>query len=300
MKRLTATLLIILFSSSIFSQTREELYSRFSKAVSAHDTTAAASLVSNWERLYPNDAELFSLRANIHYMNAIFQVIVRSDEEPAAGTEYMVLQDSLGAKEYIYSEKRIDSARLRSAKSILAEGIARHPDRLDLRLGKITLHLNSEENGLAVQEIGSALERSIANNNKWSWTIDKPVETEGVSHLRDCIQEYLSQMLEMGDLASAERMVDDCIRLYPKDAVFLTDKGTLRVYAQDLESALKWYLKARKIAPEDMLIATNIANIYEKQGNKKKALKFYKIVAKSSDKRFAENAKNAIEFLNAE
>lgn len=233
-------------------------------------------------------------------MNAISQIIVRSAEEPAAGIEYMILQDSLGAKEYIYSEKRVDSARLRSSMNILAEGIAKHPDRLDFRLGKITLHLNAGENDLAVQEIRSALERSMANSNNWSWTFNSPVETKGVSYLRNCIQDYLSQMLEMGDLASAERMVDDCISLYPKEAVFLTDKGTLRFYAEDLQSALKWYLEARKTAPEDMLIATNIANIYEKQGNRKKALKFYKIVANSNDKEFAENAKNAIQRLNAE
>lgn len=47
-----------------------------------------------------------------------------------------------------------------------------------------------------------------------------------------------------------------------------------------------------------MLIVNNIANIYEKMGDKQNALKYYRIVANSNDAKYVENAKFAIKELN--
>ena len=298
MKRLFLTLFAALLVCSAFAQSRTELYDSFKDATSRHDTAAIASLISDWEKLFPNDAELYSVKANYYFQGAVNEVVVLSDEEPADGRECLAAQDSLGVKGYMYSEVQIDSSKLDSAKMILAEGIIEHPDRLDLRLGKVTIHLYVNETVLAVQEIQSALEHSVKNHNNWFGALDKPIETDGVSYLRGCIQDYLSQLLNANDLASAERMIDVCIKLYPDDAVFLTDKGSVRFYAGDPQDALKWFLEARKNSPDDMLIATNIASLYEQQGDVEEALKYYDIVAVSDDEEFAEIAKAAIQELN--
>ena len=300
MKRLLLTLAIVMFSCSAFAQSRTELYDRFHEAISRYNTDGAAEVIAEWERSYPGDAEIFALQANYHFQKAINEEIVLSDTEPEDGREYLLTKDSLGVQRYLYSEIRIDSTELKAAQAALAEGILNHPDRLDLRLGKITVHLYVAEHDLAVQEVTSALERSLKNQNRWTNTLDEPIETDGVSYLRECIQDYLEQLIEADDLASAERMIDDCIKSYSKDAVFLTDKGVLRFYANDLKGALKWFRKASRNAPEDMLITTNIANIYEKMGNRKKALKYYGIIAESDDEKFAEIAKSAIEELKAD
>lgn len=118
--------------------------------------------------------------------------------------------------------------KVSTAQAILADGITKHPNRLDFRLGKIALHLEMAENTLAVQEITSALEQSITNGNKWCTTLDAPVETDGISFLRECIQTYFMQLISADDLPSAENIVNTCLHFYPQDAIFLTDKGTLR------------------------------------------------------------------------
>lgn len=300
MKRLLLTLAIVMLSCSAFAQSRTELYDRFHEAISSYNTDGAAEVIAEWEKSYPDDAEIFALQANYHFQKVLNEEIVLSDTEPGDGREYLLTKDSLGVQRYLYSEIRIDSTELKAAQAALAEGILNHPDRLDLRLGKITVHLYVAEHDLAVQEVTSALERSLKNQNRWTNTLDEPIETDGVSYLRECIQDYLEQLIEADDLASAERMIDDCIKSYSKDAVFLTDKGVLRFYADDLKDALKWFRKARRIAPDDMLITANIANLYEKMGNKKKALKYYGIIAESDDEKFAEIAKSAIQELNAE
>lgn len=300
MRRIFSTFIFILLSCAVFAQTKAELYDRFSQAVSEHDTTTVVSLISDWERLYPGDAELFSLRANYYFMDAVSDVITLSDEKPADGRGYYVMEDSLGNTQYMYSDVQTDSLKVGYTKAILTDGITRYPDRIDLRLGKITVHLKVGENVSAVKEVCSMVEHSVVNDNKWLGTLDKPVETDGVSYMRDCIQDYLSQLVDAEDLVSAEDMVDACVRFYPKDPVFLSDKGVMRFYAGDLKSALDWYLSAYSVSPGDMLVVNNIAYTYEKLGDKQNALKYYRILADSNDAEFSENAKAAVQELSAE
>lgn len=300
MKRLLLIHFMALLVCSAFAQSREDLYDNFKAAISERDTTAVLSLISDWEKLFPNDAELYSARANYYFQNAFEEVIVISQEEPMDGRQCMEITDSLGVRGYMYSEIQIDSNKLDSAKRALEEGIIQHPDRLDLRLGKVTIHLYVNENADAVKEVQSALEQSIRNKNNWFSTLDTPIETDGVSYLRGCIQDYFAKFLENNDLISAEKMIDACIELYPDEAVFMTDKGSIRYYAGDQKGAIEWYLKANENSPEDMLIATNIAILYEQQGDMENAIKYYSIVAKSGDEEFSESAKAVLKELNAE
>lgn len=299
MNRLFLTLLALIVTFPAFAQTRNELYDKFDNAVTQHDSATTAAIMTEWEKLYPDDAELFSVRANYYYMNAVEEMVALSKEKPTDGREYYVMEDSLGEEAYMYSEHMVDTAKVSTAQAILADGITKHPNRLDFRLGKIALHLKMAENTLAVQEITSALEQSITNGNKWCTTLDAPVETDGISFLRECIQTYFMQLISADDLPSAENIVNTCLHFYPQDAIFLTDKGTLRFFAGDLPAALQWYMAANKISPDDMLIVNNIANIYEKMGDNENALKYYHIVAGSNDEYYAEKAMQAIKELNA-
>lgn len=299
MKRFLISSLVILLSGVTFAQTKAELYDKFSRSVSQRDSTAVAALISDWERLYPDDAELYSVRANYYFMNAIREVVVMSAEEPSDGRTALSFKDSLGVTRYMYSEPQYDAVKIGLAESALEEGIAKHPDRLDLRLGKVTIHLRANENTLAVQEIESALERSITNKNKWVGTLDAPIETDGVSYLRDCVQDYFAGFLDTDDMASAKRVIDAAVRLYPKDAVFLADRAAIGYFSGDLKDALKWYLSALENAPDDMLVANNIAHIYDELGDKQNAIKYYRIVANSGDEDFAESAKAELKRLSA-
>ena len=126
---------------------------------------------------------------------------------------------------------------------------------LDKRDEKAIMDIGGDDRGAyalgryadAIKEVKSALEQSKINNNNWLETLDTPIETDGVSYLRDCIQDYFAQFLETDNLPFAEKLADVCVELYPKEAIFLTDKGTARYYAGDLQGAAEWYLKAQTI-----------------------------------------------------
>ena len=121
MRRIFSTFIFMLLSCAVFAQTKAELYDRFSQAVSEHDTTTVVSLISDWERLYPGDAELFSLRANYYFMDAASDVIALSAEKPADGRGYYVMEDSLGNTQYMYSDVQTDSLKVGYTKAILAD-----------------------------------------------------------------------------------------------------------------------------------------------------------------------------------
>lgn len=39
--------------------------------MSERDSSAIISLISDWERLFPYDAEIYSLKANYYFQNAV-------------------------------------------------------------------------------------------------------------------------------------------------------------------------------------------------------------------------------------
>ena len=108
MRRLLLIPLLTLLSCSVFAQSREELYNNFEVAISEQDTTAILAIISDWEKLFPYDAEIYSLKANYYFQNAVDDVIVMSDTEPTDGRECYVVEDSLGVKSYMFSELQID------------------------------------------------------------------------------------------------------------------------------------------------------------------------------------------------
>ena len=69
MKRLLLIPFMVLFACSVLAQSREELYNNFKVAMSERDSSAIISLISDWERLFPYDAEIYSLKANYYFQN---------------------------------------------------------------------------------------------------------------------------------------------------------------------------------------------------------------------------------------
>ena len=297
MKRFILFISTIIVCSSAYAQSRDALYERFSEIIQQQDTTAIVNLISDWERLYPDDAELYSLRANYAYKSAFHEIVIMSDELPSDVDRYLEitnLEDPSVIEGYMFSRIEVDSLKVAEVASILAEGVMKHPDRIDLRLGKVRAHFDSGDMHEAVDELVSALKYSKVNDNRWLTTLDVPVETDGVSYLRDCIQDCMFELIDADALSEAGSIIDTAVRCYPKDAIFLSDKAVIQYYSGDLKNALKTYLTASKYDPEDMLILNNIAQIYTELGNNKKALHYYRIIAESSDEEYAGRAKQAI------
>lgn len=91
MRRLLLVVMTILISFASFAQTRAELYDSYNNAISKKDLASLESLITNWEKLYPNDAELYSVRANYYFQDAVNDVIVMSGTPPTDGRKCILI-----------------------------------------------------------------------------------------------------------------------------------------------------------------------------------------------------------------
>lgn len=300
MKHLIIFVCTIILCNAAGGQDRKSLYEKFSNAIYNQDSTAVANLISEYENLYPEDAEIYSLKANQLYLSAYHEVLMSSTELPENCNHYMELrdpEDSTVIKGYMYTQVILDTLKIQDAISILDEGISKNPNRLDLRIGKTRNHFDAGQIPEALDELSSALLYSKINDNKWLWTLDKPVKSNGVSYLRESIQGFLSELSDETSLNLAKGMIETAIRCYPNDAVFLADKAGILYYNGDLENALACYFDALKCDSEDMLIMYNIGEIYAELGHTDNALKYFHIASQSSDMEISRAARLAIEEL---
>ena len=294
MKRLFVTTLTTAIICCSCMQTRTELYEKFNTAWDDNDTTGVESIISKWEKSYPGDPEIYSLRSNYYLMKAVRSNMTLTEEAPSDGREYYTMTDSLGRELYLSEEYYVDDAMIDSAIMTLVEGIANKPDRIDFRLGKVTIHMYVGAHSEAIETVKSMLERSLINNNIWSGEMGKDIESDGVSYICNCIQDYFSKMITAGDFISAEELIDCCLEYYPENPYFIWNKGAMKFNTGDFKEAVKLYLKARAAIPENMLLTINLAEAFERAGDLQESRKYYQIVYQSGDPQYADIASQAL------
>ncbi|MBR4801562.1 MAG: hypothetical protein IK041_02000 [Bacteroidales bacterium] len=293
MKRAFLLAVAALFCITAFSQTRKELYDSLSQSFKDGDSVQTAKIIADWERLYPKDAELYSVYANLYYSKAMKEVMIISREKPE-DEEYMVGQDSLGNEIYMYSIVDLEDDMVDKAVSKLEEGIAKFPDRLDFRFGLAHILLETERHQEMVDALGKIVERSRENGNKWTWTLDEKWDG-GEDGLMSSLQAYFNDLNNVPDgMERAESYVNKVLQYYPKNIMFLNDKAIFAYERGDMDGALKELLNIHQIAPNDAVVINNIAYIYESKKDKANALKYYKLLEKIGDEYYTPLAKKAI------
>ena len=293
MKKAILLAFAALFCLTAFSQTRKELYDSLAKSFKDKDTVQRGKIIADWERLYPKDAELYSVYANLYLSKAMKEVVIMSKEKPE-DEEYFVAKDSLGNEIYMYSTVDYDSGMLQKSLSTLEEGIAKFPDRLDFRFGLASVLYDTDNYREMVNVLCNTVERSGANGNKWLWTLDENVD-DGKGEMMETLQGYFNELFnEIGDKVLAETLVNKVLQFYPKDIVFLNDKAIFAYDRGDLDGALKEFLNIHVMAPNDAVVINNIAYLYEKKKDKANALKYYRLLEKTDDENYVRLAKKAI------
>ena len=293
MKRAFLLAVAALFCITAFSQTRKELYDSLSQSFKEGDSVKTAKIIADWERLYPKDAELYSVYANLYYSKAMKEVVIVSKEKPE-DEEYYVGKDSLGNEIYIYSIIDLDGEMVDKAVSKLGEGVAKFPDRLDFRFGLAHILYETEKHQEMVNELIKTVERSRENGNKWTWTLDEKIE-DGEDALMETLQGYFNDLHNVPDgSALVESYVNKVLQYYPENIMFLNDKAIFAYDRGDLDAALNELLKVHGIAPSDAVVINNIAYIYEQKKDKANALKYYRLLEQTGDEYYVPIAKKAI------
>jgi tetratricopeptide (TPR) repeat protein len=298
------TIILIFFFSSVTSELfSQDNFSQFIEYQKKGDTLNIRLLLEKWEKENPRDADYFIASFNYYFSMSMTRV-VKFHSKPTAEQEMLVIYDNdSSAKEpkgYFYDGIIHDSEIISKAFDFIDRGISIYPNRLDMRLGKCYALLNSENYEGLVNEIKKTVDYSVIIKNKWLWKNNEAIET-GEEALLESMHNYVAQIYntEEDTLVIFIRNISEIVlKHYPNSVVFISNIAISYMIENNFEEALKYLLKANKIAPEDYIVLNNIAQIYTELNDKENAIKYYNLCVKYGDDYTVDFAKKQIEALN--
>lgn len=305
MKKLIIRIVVVLYAFSFKVVEAQNVYDNFYKALHEKDSATVEQILS--EIRYSNDQSAERYIAEYNYWVNKAHV----SEGPILSTELpegvdvsgvFTLTDSMGnIAGYMYGVEYYDSLLTDSALLIISEGIQRHPNRLDMRFGKIYLLGQSGRWQSYTDEILSTLEHSAKNNNAWKYpNVTESMDTILIYSILDYEKALYSALSKSDTLTVQDTMkihymrsiAQRMLRLYPHDVFSLNIMAvTYHVMGQE-DSALVWLLRAEKVNPRDALVLLNIADTYNRLGDRKKEKIYLKKATKYGDKYIRDEIRN--------
>ena len=305
MKKLIIRIVVVLYAFSFKIVEAQNVYDNFYKALHEKDSATVEQILS--EIRYSNDQSAERYIAEYNYWVNKAHV----SEGPILSTELpegvdvsgvFTLTDSMGnIAGYMYGVQYYDSLLTDSALLIISEGIQRHPNRLDMRFGKIYLLGQSGRWQSYTDEILSTLEHSEKNNNAWKYpNVTESMDTILIYSILDYEKALYSALSKSDTLTVQDTMkihymrsiAQRMLRLYPHDVFSLNIMAvTYHVMGQE-DSALVWLLRAEKVNPRDALVLLNIADTYNRLGDRKKEKIYLKKATKYGDKYIRDEIRN--------
>lgn len=172
---------------------------------------------------------------------------------------------------------RYDTALVRRGIAYVDRGIEAYPSRLDMRFGKI----------YALGEIGDygryvdAVAVSADNACRWLWSDDRPLE-DGREFMLSAVQDYVNRLYELGTdegLDGMDRIASTVLGIYPDHVESLDNAAIVRIVRGRYDEAKPLLMRAERLAPRDMTILANLAELHVRQGDRPAAATYYRRMA---------------------
>lgn len=283
------------FSTVVFAQTN---YERFIKLFEANDTTKVKSLLAEWENTNPNDPELYASAISFYFLTSKEEIISLSPEQ--SSKEGFQLTDSTGKiVAYINSNLGYNPDKVSKAIKYANTGIAKFPNRLDIRFGKTYLLQQIGDHENFTKEIITIIEYSQVNKNNWLWTGNKKQE-DGEDFMLGTIQTYLKQLYDTEDdnlLLNMIQIGETTLKYYHNAIEILSTTSVALLLTKNYDKAIEYLKQAEKLNPQDYIVLNNIAQGYKLKGDKLNAIKYYELTEKYGDEQAKLQARQNIEEL---
>lgn len=290
-----AYLALLFLSITAYSQ---DSYKNFQDALKAKDTTKQLQILTQWEKSNNNDPELYTSYYNYFFSKSRQEVVSINKENK--GTESLKLVDSTGnVAGYMGSSIAYDIYFQKKAFESIYKGILKFPNRLDMRFGKIYGLGLTKDYEAFTKEIIKTIEQSSKNNNKWLWTLNKPVD-DPENFMLGNIQSYVEQLYNTGNdnlLKNIKRISETVLKYYPKHVESLSNISIFYIINKEYDKSLQYSLKAYQINPKDAIVLGNIAYTYKEKGDKANAIKFYELTLEHGDENAKQQAQKALDKL---
>lgn len=275
---------------------------RFADLFNKQDSLAMQTLLKEWEAADENDPELYAAWFNYYIIQSRNEVVVlgtEPTEEPQLAVLDTATHEPVG---YLYSEVTYNPEMLEKAYEYIDRGIEKFPDRLDLRFGKVYMLGETEDYANYTREIVKAIEYSMVNGNRWTWSDNEPVESPQQVLLGN-VQSYIYNLFETGIdslFADMAEISETVLKYYPDNIESLSNMAVVNIFNENYDTALDFLFKAYKLAPDDSIILSNIAEVYRRQGDNVNALKYYDECLKYADEEMKQFVNDQIRRIKEE
>lgn len=296
MRKIFLFILLTAISNLVSGQT---YYEKFKTLFQQNDTIKIASLLTEWEKMSPNDPELYTAAINYYFSNSKKEIV--SVDKQQKSNESFQLTDSTGqVAGYINSSLDYDTEKLSKAIKYANTGIDKFPNRLDIRFGKCHILQQIGDYNNFTKEIIKTIDYSQVNKNNWLWTENKKQEN-GESSLLESIQSYLKQLYDTEDdnlLLNMIQIGEATLKIYKSNVEILSTTSVALLLTKNYDKAIEYLKQAENINPKDFIVLNNIAQGYKLKGDKANAIKYYELTEKYGDERAKLQARRNINELS--
>lgn len=295
MKQIFSLSVITFFS---FIAVGQDYKADFEKYRQEGDTTKQIEVLEKWESVDPQNPELFTSYFNYYFLKSRQEMLEMTNEAPKG--ESLSIQDSTGKTAgYIGSAIFYNPDILNKGLDKIDEGIKLHPNRLDMRFGKIYTLGQTKDWENFTEEIIKTVKYSSTNNNLWTWTNNEKKEN-GKDFFLSSMQDYQLNLYNTNNddlLVNMRSIALEILKYYPDHIESLSNLSITYILIGEYDNAIEPLLKAEKLDPKDTIVLGNIAQCYKLKGNKEEAIKYYEKIVKYGDSRTVEFANQQIEEL---
>ncbi len=288
---------LIVFSLFVTQLSFAQNYkSDFEKLLKENDTINQLKLLKNWEKVEPENAELFTSYFNYYLLKSRKEKISLTSQK--SSDKSYLLKDSLN-KNSFYLGNKFDFRKSDIQKGFekIDEGIKLYPNRLDMRFGKIFVFGEIKDWSNFTKEILATIDYSTKNNNDW---IDNEKNSKGKTFFLQRIHNFQVQLYRTNDeslLKNMQEIANEVLKFYPDHVESLSNLSITYILKKEYDKGLIPLLKAEKINPKDVVVLSNIAQCYTKKGDKKSAIEYYEKMMEFGNANAAAFAKHQIEEL---
>lgn len=292
-------LIFVFIFLSLCAIAQQDFQKNFKDLSEKNDTAAQSRLLKGWEAAKPKDPELYIAYFNF-YVKKSREELISLDEKPKK--ESFQLSDSGNGKPvgYLNFSTCYRSDILQKGFDYIDKGIALHPDRLDMRFGKIYMLGEAENYDMFTKVIIETIDHGNSIKDAWLWKEAKPLE-DAKRFFLNSMQDYISTLYntENDDLLPYMRQISEAILKYnPDHVISLANVALTYIIKEDYDKGLSYLLKAEKIDPKDIIVLNNIAEVYVRKKDNPNARIYYEKIIKSGNKEEVDDAREKLKKLN--
>lgn len=265
MRKILLTFLSVVTLLPLFAQTkteRKDYLDRYQLLVSKLGAAGVGieTLLQRWEKDYPEDTDMLLGQFSYYLTKSQSSSIEVIDAQKYLGNApTLTLKDTLGNDVNYFQVVSYDDELFGKATRAIEKAIELNPDRLDLRLFKISSLIGYEKDS---PDMALAGLKALIDYNGHSHPVWEYPDVEASDELFPSVmQEYCYAFFKIGTphcFEAFRELSEKMLVYYPDNPAYMTNLGSYYlVYKHDSKAALKMYNKVLKKNPDDYTAVKN-------------------------------------------